>query len=552
MPDFEALQSDKDAVYERTVEFDVSKMEPQVACPSSVDNVKPISEVGNVPIEQAFIGSCTNGRIEDLRLAAEVMKGKQVKDGVRALVIPASQEVYRQALNEGLMEIFTDAGAIVCGSACGPCLGGHIGLLAAGESCVSSYQPQLYRQNGQHPSQRLLSLTCNRSGFSNHRQINRPNKTGDKSMNSKIKAPAIKFGNNIDTDVILPGKYLILVDPCELAKHALESLDTEFVNKAKEGVILVGGKNFGCGSSREQAPLALKYSGVKCVIAESFARIFFRNAINIGLPVIECKGISSAVETGDELAVDFEAGKIENTSNGKKFQVEKLPPFILEILADGGLIENLRRKDEKMTEYKISLIPGDGIGPELTEATLKVLDAVQKKFGVKLKIIEAEAGDIALEKVGAALPADTVEKIKNSHACLKGPVGESAADVIVKLRVMFDLYANLRPLKAYPNVPVAQPRHRHDVCPRKHRGRLQRLRIHNRQRHNFVPASYHTQKLRTHSQKSLRNRTPTQRQKESHRHPQSQRYARNRRLIRERLPRNSKTVPRHRLQRTLR
>jgi 3-isopropylmalate/(R)-2-methylmalate dehydratase large subunit len=113
-------------------------MEPQVACPSSVDNIKLVSEVGNVPIEQAFIGSCTNGRIEDLRLAAEVLKGKHVKDGVRALVIPASQEVYRQALNEGLLEIFTDAGAIVCGSACGPCLGGHIGLLAAGESCVST------------------------------------------------------------------------------------------------------------------------------------------------------------------------------------------------------------------------------------------------------------------------------------------------------------------------------------------------------------------------------------------------------------------------------
>ncbi len=138
LPNFEALKSDKDAVYERTVEFDVSKMEPQVACPSSVDNVKPVSEVGNVPVEQAFIGSCTNGRIEDLRLAAQVLKGKKVKDGVRALVIPASQEVYSQALNEGLMEIFTDAGAIVCGSACGPCLGGHIGLLAAGEACVST------------------------------------------------------------------------------------------------------------------------------------------------------------------------------------------------------------------------------------------------------------------------------------------------------------------------------------------------------------------------------------------------------------------------------
>jgi len=166
-------------------------------------------------------------------------------------------------------------------------------------------------------------------------------------MNMKIKGPAIKFGNNIDTDVILPGQYMTLVDPYELAKHALSGLDPAFPEKAKRGVIVVGGKNFGCGSSREQAPLALKYAGVKCVLAESFARIFFRNAINIGLPVIECEGISAAVETGDEIAVDVEAGKIENISRGKKFQVDKLPPFIIEILADGGLIENLRKRLNK-------------------------------------------------------------------------------------------------------------------------------------------------------------------------------------------------------------
>jgi 3-isopropylmalate/(R)-2-methylmalate dehydratase small subunit len=166
-------------------------------------------------------------------------------------------------------------------------------------------------------------------------------------MNMKIKGRAIKFGNNIDTDVILPGQYMTLVDPYELAKHALAGLDTEFPEKAKNGVILVGGKNFGCGSSREQAPLALKYAGVKCVLADSFARIFFRNAINIGLPIIECKGISPAVETGDEITVDFEAGKIENISKGKKFQVDRLPPFIIEILVDGGLIENLRRRINK-------------------------------------------------------------------------------------------------------------------------------------------------------------------------------------------------------------
>ncbi|MBN1244677.1 3-isopropylmalate dehydratase small subunit [Candidatus Bathyarchaeota archaeon] len=163
----------------------------------------------------------------------------------------------------------------------------------------------------------------------------------------KVSGPAIKFGKNIDTDVILPGKYLVLVDPYELAKHALEGLDPNFPDKAKSGIIIVGGKNFGCGSSREQAPLALKYSGVKCAIAESFARIFFRNAINIGLPVIECKGISAAVDNGDEFTVDFEAGTVQNLSKGKSFQVAKLPPFILEILSDGGLIENLRRRIKK-------------------------------------------------------------------------------------------------------------------------------------------------------------------------------------------------------------
>ena len=160
----------------------------------------------------------------------------------------------------------------------------------------------------------------------------------------KVTGNAIKFGDNIDTDVILPGKYLVLIDPNDLAKHAMEGLDTDFPAKAKKGIVVVGGKNFGCGSSREQAPLALKYSGVKCVLAESFARIFFRNAINIGLPVIECKGVSAAVDNGDEVTVDFEAGTIQDVTKGKSFQVAKLPPFILEILADGGLIEYLRRE----------------------------------------------------------------------------------------------------------------------------------------------------------------------------------------------------------------
>ncbi len=163
----------------------------------------------------------------------------------------------------------------------------------------------------------------------------------------KVSAPVVKFGNNVDTDVILPGKYLILMDPKDLAKHAMEGLDPAFPEKAKKGVIIVGGKNFGSGSSREQAPLALKYSGVRCVVAESFARIFYRNSINIGLPVIECKDIWAAVENGDELAVDFDKGEIRNVTKGSTFHGTKLPAFILEILSDGGLIENLQKRLKK-------------------------------------------------------------------------------------------------------------------------------------------------------------------------------------------------------------
>jgi 3-isopropylmalate/(R)-2-methylmalate dehydratase small subunit len=163
----------------------------------------------------------------------------------------------------------------------------------------------------------------------------------------KVKGRAIKFGNNIDTDVILPGKWLSLIDPKELAKHALEGLDAGFPAEAKKGVIVVGGKNFGCGSSREQAPLALKYAGVKCVLAESCARIFFRNSINIGLSVIECKGISAAVNNDDELMVDLETGRVQDLTTKQSLQGTKLPPFIMEILSDGGLIENLRKRLKK-------------------------------------------------------------------------------------------------------------------------------------------------------------------------------------------------------------
>ena len=161
-----------------------------------------------------------------------------------------------------------------------------------------------------------------------------------------IYGKAIKFGDNVDTDVILPGQYLTLMDPTELAKHAMEGLDHSFTRKVRDGAIIVAGKNFGCGSSREQAPLALKHAGVECVLAESFARIFYRNAITIGLPVLECPRVSSEVREGDELVVDVKAGEVKNKSKNLTLKATQLPEFIMEILNDGGLIEHLRRRIE--------------------------------------------------------------------------------------------------------------------------------------------------------------------------------------------------------------
>jgi 3-isopropylmalate/(R)-2-methylmalate dehydratase small subunit len=157
-----------------------------------------------------------------------------------------------------------------------------------------------------------------------------------------ITAKAVKFGNNIDTDVILPGKYLELIDPNELGKHALEGLDPTFPQRAKEGVIIVGGKNFGCGSSREQAPIALKAAGVKCVLAESFARIFYRNAINIGLPALECSGISEKTNESDSISINLKDGIVENHTKGITLKTSPMPEFIMNLLEEGGLIPHTR------------------------------------------------------------------------------------------------------------------------------------------------------------------------------------------------------------------
>ena len=153
-----------------------------------------------------------------------------------------------------------------------------------------------------------------------------------------------KYPDNVDTDVIIPARYLNTPNAKELAAHCMEDIDKDFVNKVHEGDLMVGGWNFGCGSSREHAPIAIKESGVACVIAKSFARIFYRNAINIGLPIFECEAASDGIAAGDEVRVDFDTGLITDKTTGKTFQAEPFPPFIQKIIADGGLMKSLTKK----------------------------------------------------------------------------------------------------------------------------------------------------------------------------------------------------------------
>lgn len=162
----------------------------------------------------------------------------------------------------------------------------------------------------------------------------------------KFKGTAHRYGRDVDTDVIIPARYLNTSDPAELAKHAMEDIDSDFVGRVKPGDIVVAEENFGCGSSREHAPVALKAAGVSCVIAKSFARIFYRNAINTGLPILESAEAVDDISLGDEVEVDVDAGVITNLTTGRAFRGQPFPEFIQQIIEGGGLIEHTKRKTQ--------------------------------------------------------------------------------------------------------------------------------------------------------------------------------------------------------------
>ena len=160
----------------------------------------------------------------------------------------------------------------------------------------------------------------------------------------EARGSVFKYGDNIDTDVIIPARYLNTQNARELADHCMEDIDKTFITRVQDGDIMVGGENFGCGSSREHAPLAIKAAGIECVVADSFARIFFRNAINIGLPILECDAAAQEIQAGDEVEVDFDTGVITDVTTGKTYKAQPFPPFIQNIIQKGGLLKSITEK----------------------------------------------------------------------------------------------------------------------------------------------------------------------------------------------------------------
>lgn len=374
-----AIYPDADATYAAEYDLFLDRLEPLVACPHSVDNVQPLSAVAGRRVDMAFLGTCTNGRLEDLAIAAEVLRGRRVHPKTRLIVIPASQQVLQQALRQGILATLLEAGAILGTPGCGPCMGNHLGIPAAGEVVISTANRNFRGRMGQPDAEIYLASPAIVAASAVLGHIGSPLELGGKmaaigpnagpvfSARQKANSTTVvaitiehtgqlesfhphgkvwKYGDNVNTDQIFPGKYTYTANtPEEIAAHALEDLDPAFVSAVKEGDVIFGGKNFGCGSSREQAVTCLKYNGVRALVAKSFARIFYRNAINQGLAAIVCPAAVDAAQHGDPVEIDLINGIIRLPSG--EFSFPPFPEQARAILQAGGLVEFFKTSQKK-------------------------------------------------------------------------------------------------------------------------------------------------------------------------------------------------------------
>ncbi|MEI7501062.1 MAG: aconitase/3-isopropylmalate dehydratase large subunit family protein [Bacteroidota bacterium] len=359
----EGLWADHDATYLKEIEIDLGEVFPVVAAPHHVDNVKAVSEVKGIKIQQALIGTCTNGRLQDLREAATVLKGQQVPNYMQLQIIPASKVIFMQAMKEGLIEIFMEAGANVLSSSCGPCLGTGQGIPADNYNVISTANRNFKGRMGNNASNIYLAspatvaISALKGEITDPRGINANDiypYHAPQSATLDIKDGENRFDNgtwnyadvdNLNTDQMFAGNLTYNVqssEPEKIMPYLFKGFDNSFAERVKAGDIIVAGANFGCGSSREHPSVGLAFAGIKAVICKSVNRIFYRSAVNQGLPIILVPEAVQEYKQGEQVVIDFEKGLVFVAA--RQYSFAPLPLKLLEIFEARGLVNYVKNK----------------------------------------------------------------------------------------------------------------------------------------------------------------------------------------------------------------
>jgi 3-isopropylmalate/(R)-2-methylmalate dehydratase large subunit len=355
------IWADKGATYAREININLNEVFPVVAAPHNVDNIKSIADVAGTVVNEGLLGTCTNGRIEDLRIAAEILHGKMVMDGFQLHIIPASRKIYLQAIEEGIISVFLNAGANVLTPSCGPCLGTGQGIPANGHTVISTANRNFSGRMGNKNAAIYLASPATVAHSAITGMITDPRKSPgiekfpyeiSQSKTFEIKAGENRKSgsvwnysdvDNLNTDQMFAGKHtynILSSEPSSIIPLLFEDFDPAFAKNAKKDDIIISGENFGCGSSREHPSVGLSFIGIKAIIVKSVNRIFYRSSINQGLLLIVHKEAVEAYNPGDEVSIDFDMGRI--TVGSKTFNFDPLPDKLKQIIDKKGLVNYMK------------------------------------------------------------------------------------------------------------------------------------------------------------------------------------------------------------------
>jgi len=361
--EIKSVWADEDAVYAREIEINLNELYPLVAVPHQVDNVKALAEVKGTKIHQALIGTCTNGRFEDLLEAEVVLRNHKVHPDVQMLIIPASQKIYLQALQEGLIEVFLKAGANVLASSCGPCLGTGQGIPADGYHVISTANRNFKGRMGNKESFVYLASPSAVAWSAVYGEITDPRiEKGNEKYPYKVeKGDTVDIpkgenryldgvwnyadADNINTDLMFAGNLTYAVkssEPEKIMPHLFEGFDASFKEKVQADDVIIAGANFGCGSSREHPAVGLAHAGVKAVIVKSVNRIFYRSSVNQGLPILVLPEAVDAYTAEADVDVRLEEGIVK--IGDKTFKFNPLPEQLMNIFSSKGLVNYIKSK----------------------------------------------------------------------------------------------------------------------------------------------------------------------------------------------------------------